>query len=183
MRSTNPREVALIFCEYARKIHSKAQVSDPNFLKISIACGKVRLSVLSLFLPAEVSYPGSVIQIEQWREHHYPSFVQLSDGKQSFNSYDPRTKIVQLEADRDLELTKKKRVEEIRARTFPFLSPLRSTSELHSHFYTQASPRTGPQTVQQLIYKLTEACGRQCCTSGAHYYWSLCSVALAFGSC
>jgi len=41
MRSTNPREVALIFCEYARKIHAKTHVSDPNFLKISIACGKV----------------------------------------------------------------------------------------------------------------------------------------------
>jgi farnesyl-diphosphate farnesyltransferase len=28
--------------DYARKIHSKALPSDPNFLRISVACGKVR---------------------------------------------------------------------------------------------------------------------------------------------
>ncbi|KAF8234436.1 farnesyl-diphosphate farnesyltransferase [Tricholoma matsutake] len=94
MRSTNPRDVGLIFCEYARKIHAKTLVSDPSFLKISVACGK----------------------IEQWLEHQYPSFVQLSDGRQTLNTYDPRALIVQLETERDLELTKKKRVEEIRAR-------------------------------------------------------------------
>ena len=35
------REVALIFREYARKIQAKAIRSDPNFIGISIACGKV----------------------------------------------------------------------------------------------------------------------------------------------
>lgn len=49
MRSTNPRDVALIFCEYARKIHAKTQVSDPNFLKISVACGKVRFAYFVTF--------------------------------------------------------------------------------------------------------------------------------------
>ena len=48
MRSTNPREVGLIFQDYARRIHAKAIPSDPNFVKISIACGKVRgLNLLS----------------------------------------------------------------------------------------------------------------------------------------
>jgi farnesyl-diphosphate farnesyltransferase len=50
MRSTNPRDVALIFCEYARKIHAKTQATDPNFLKISIACGKVRLFAFNYLL-------------------------------------------------------------------------------------------------------------------------------------
>ena len=31
MRSTNPCEVAIIFTEYARKIHAKVVPSDPNF--------------------------------------------------------------------------------------------------------------------------------------------------------
>jgi hypothetical protein len=42
MRSTNPRDVAYISRDYARKIHAKALPSDPDFLRISVACGKVR---------------------------------------------------------------------------------------------------------------------------------------------
>ncbi|KAG2355713.1 isoprenoid synthase domain-containing protein [Suillus spraguei] len=38
MRSTNTRDVTLIFWEYARKIHDKAKPHDPNFLKM---CCKV----------------------------------------------------------------------------------------------------------------------------------------------
>ena len=41
MRSMNPREVGLIFREYARKIHAKAAPRDPSFIRISVACGKV----------------------------------------------------------------------------------------------------------------------------------------------
>jgi len=41
MRCTNMREVALIFREYARKIQAKAIRSDPNFIGISIVCGKI----------------------------------------------------------------------------------------------------------------------------------------------
>ena len=64
-------------------------------------------------------------QIEQWREHHYPSFVQLSDGKQTLDNNDPRTLIVHLEAERDQQLSNKKRLEEIRARMYPsFCFPL-----------------------------------------------------------
>jgi farnesyl-diphosphate farnesyltransferase len=41
MNSTNPRDVAYIFRDYARKIHKKASPQDPSFLRLSIACGKV----------------------------------------------------------------------------------------------------------------------------------------------
>ncbi|ADV21285.1 farnesyl-diphosphate farnesyltransferase [Cryptococcus gattii E566] len=58
MRATNPRDVSYIFREYARKIHAKVHKDDPNLLKLSIACGK----------------------IEQWAEHHYPSFIQIGSG-------------------------------------------------------------------------------------------------------
>ncbi|KAJ7464363.1 farnesyl-diphosphate farnesyltransferase [Mycena latifolia] len=61
MRSTNPREVGLIFREYARKIHARALPQDPNYIRLSVACGK----------------------IEQWCEHHYPSFVLLSAAPSS----------------------------------------------------------------------------------------------------
>ncbi|KAJ7652165.1 farnesyl-diphosphate farnesyltransferase [Mycena polygramma] len=56
MRSTNPREVSFIFREYVRKIHARAVPADPNFIRLSVACGK----------------------IEQWCEHYYPSFVLIS---------------------------------------------------------------------------------------------------------
>jgi farnesyl-diphosphate farnesyltransferase len=42
MRAANPREMGFIFREYARKIHAKAVFTDPSFLRLSIACGKVR---------------------------------------------------------------------------------------------------------------------------------------------
>ena len=41
-RSTqNLKEVCEVFREYTRKIHQKNTPKDPNFMKISIACGKV----------------------------------------------------------------------------------------------------------------------------------------------
>lgn len=54
--AVNPRDVAYCFVSLANKIHAKVSVHDPNFVKLSIACGK----------------------IEQWAEHHYPSFVVIS---------------------------------------------------------------------------------------------------------
>lgn len=64
MRSTNPRDVAFMFRDYARKIHSKVPKDEPNMLRFSISCAR----------------------IEQWCEHHYPSFLTIqrgSDGKAS----------------------------------------------------------------------------------------------------
>ncbi|KAL4255125.1 hypothetical protein AB1N83_014175 [Pleurotus pulmonarius] len=98
MRSTNPREVAYLFRDYARKIHAKAVPEDPNFLRISIACGK----------------------IEQWCEHHYPSFVSIvqstagSGPSPVFNESDARTRIVHLTDAQDQALSRKKREEDIR---------------------------------------------------------------------
>jgi farnesyl-diphosphate farnesyltransferase len=40
--AVNPRDVAYCFLKYARLIHGKTSVHDPNFVKLSIACGKVR---------------------------------------------------------------------------------------------------------------------------------------------
>ena len=50
MKSTNPRDVAFLFREYCRKIHVRAVPEDPNFIRLSVACGKVRLVPLPPFL-------------------------------------------------------------------------------------------------------------------------------------
>ncbi|KAH7891005.1 squalene synthase [Phlebopus sp. FC_14] len=78
MRSTNLREVALIFREYARQIHGKAKPQDPYFLKISVMCCK----------------------IEQWYEQNYPSFVILGQNGVTFDQSDKRTAVVKLERKR-----------------------------------------------------------------------------------
>ncbi|KAK4683512.1 farnesyl-diphosphate farnesyltransferase, partial [Tremellales sp. Uapishka_1] len=58
LKAVNPRDVSYTFRTYARAIHAKVHKDDPNLLKISIACGK----------------------IEQWTEHHYPSFLSIGPG-------------------------------------------------------------------------------------------------------
>ncbi|WVQ97069.1 farnesyl-diphosphate farnesyltransferase [Kwoniella sp. CBS 9459] len=68
LKATNPRDVAYIFRDYARLIHKKVHKEDPNLLKLSIACGK----------------------IEQWAEHHYPSFITIGSGSgPATSSIDP----------------------------------------------------------------------------------------------
>jgi len=91
MRSTNPREVAYMFRDYARVIHNRALPSDPNFLRLSVACGR----------------------IEQWCEHKYPSFVRISStkGVPDLDASDVRSKVVLLEKERADALTLQKRVE------------------------------------------------------------------------
>ncbi|KAG8221192.1 squalene synthase [Butyriboletus roseoflavus] len=78
MQSTNPREVALIFRDYARKIHHKAKPNDPNFLRLSVMCGK----------------------IEEWCERNYPSFVILGQNGITYDPKDKRTAVIQLEEKR-----------------------------------------------------------------------------------
>ncbi|KAJ8496420.1 hypothetical protein ONZ45_g12463 [Pleurotus djamor] len=94
MRSTNPREVAYIFRDYARRIHTKASPADPNFLRISVACGK----------------------IEQWCEHHYPSFVTILQSSAPntppspvYNESDARARIVRLTDSQDKQLKTKEK--------------------------------------------------------------------------
>nr|A0SJQ5.1 RecName: Full=Squalene synthase; Short=SQS; Short=SS; AltName: Full=FPP:FPP farnesyltransferase; AltName: Full=Farnesyl-diphosphate farnesyltransferase [Ganoderma lucidum]ABF57213.1 squalene synthase [Ganoderma lucidum]ABF57214.1 squalene synthase [Ganoderma lucidum] len=98
MRSTNPRDVAYIFRDYARKMHARALPEDPSFLRLSVACGK----------------------IEQWCERHYPSFVrlqQVSGGGIVFDPSDARTKVVEAAQARDNELAREKRLAELRDKT------------------------------------------------------------------
>lgn len=59
-------------------------------------------------------------KVEQWCEHHYPSFIRLSEAtsaaapKQMFNKADPRTRIVGLEQKLDDALALKRRREDTR---------------------------------------------------------------------
>lgn len=92
MRSTNPRDVAYIFREYARRIHVKAVPDDPSYIQIGVVCGK----------------------IEQWCEHHYPSFVRMVSGgsgttQQLFSASDARSAIAEANEERDRELWFEKR--------------------------------------------------------------------------
>ncbi len=88
MRSTNPREVALIFKQYARSIHAKASPADPNYLRVCVACAK----------------------IEYWAERNYPSFIRVqppqNDGSPevSFNPADARSRIAYADEKRRLEM-------------------------------------------------------------------------------
>jgi farnesyl-diphosphate farnesyltransferase len=84
MQSTNPHTVSQLFRDYARKIHAKASLNDPNYLAICVMCGK----------------------IETWAEHHYPSFVTLLKESKTiqYNESDPRSRIIK----RDRELMKEK---------------------------------------------------------------------------
>jgi farnesyl-diphosphate farnesyltransferase len=105
MASTNPREVAYLFRDYSRKIHAKASPQDPNFLRLSVACGKV--SRPFCFIPNLSHY--SHVQIEEWCERQYPTFVTIqtsSSGAPSALAFDPndaRTRVHQLAEKRDRE--------------------------------------------------------------------------------
>jgi farnesyl-diphosphate farnesyltransferase len=100
MRSTNPREVVLIFKEHARSIHAKASPADPNYLRISLACAK----------------------IDHWAERNYPSFIHVVPAKHGTNpgiAFDPadaRSRIARADAETDRRVADEKRVLEIRER-------------------------------------------------------------------
>nr|AGA95493.1 squalene synthase [Inonotus obliquus] len=93
MRSTNPRDVAYIFREYARGIHAKAVPSDPSFLAISVACGK----------------------IEEWCEKRYPSYILLSPNGYAIDELDARKGIAKRDTELATEFRRRKRAEELRA--------------------------------------------------------------------
>jgi len=97
MRSTNSREVALIFKEYARSIHGKTSPSDPNFLRVSVACAK----------------------IEHWAERNFPSFVRLphsASTSPSFDLADARSRVAIVDAEADKRAAEENRRLEIRER-------------------------------------------------------------------
>ncbi|TDL26505.1 farnesyl-diphosphate farnesyltransferase [Rickenella mellea] len=101
MNSTNLRDVAYMFRDYARVIHAKALPSDPNFVRISVACAK----------------------LEQWCEHHFPSFVLITSSFPSsgggattssrFSPNDARSRIQTSIAKRERQRTMDKRIEEM----------------------------------------------------------------------
>ncbi|KAG9073567.1 bifunctional farnesyl-diphosphate farnesyltransferase/squalene synthase [Ceratobasidium sp. UAMH 11750] len=88
MKSTNPRDVAYMFRDFARGIHAKASPADPNFLRIGIACGR----------------------IEAWAEHHYPSFITIAHSASTnstsveMSTTDARMRIVKRDQLRDSRL-------------------------------------------------------------------------------
>ncbi|KAG8742016.1 bifunctional farnesyl-diphosphate farnesyltransferase/squalene synthase [Ceratobasidium sp. 414] len=88
MKSTNPRDVAYMFRDFARGIHAKASPADPNFLRIGIACGR----------------------IEAWAEHHYPSFITIAHSAATnstsveMSTTDARMRIVKRDQLRDSRL-------------------------------------------------------------------------------
>lgn len=49
MESTNLRSVCDIFLKYIRVIHRKTTPKDPNFLRVSAACGKIEQFIESVF--------------------------------------------------------------------------------------------------------------------------------------
>ncbi|KAG8533035.1 uncharacterized protein KY384_001818 [Bacidia gigantensis] len=79
MQSTqNLQTLCEIFREYTRKIHKKNTPKDPNFLKISIACGKVAPPLLPppsspKSLTSLVLTPTPYPQIEQFIESIFPT--------------------------------------------------------------------------------------------------------------
>lgn len=64
----NLKLVCEVFRGYTRKIHKKNTPRDPNFLKISIACGKVRVTLFRMIDLYLIN-----LQIEQFIESIYPS--------------------------------------------------------------------------------------------------------------
>lgn len=79
--AVNPRDVAYCFVKYARLIHAKVSVKDPNFIRLSIACGKVRCHSFAVVVwDLADSAVSLCLQIEQWAEHHYPSFVNVGSS-------------------------------------------------------------------------------------------------------
>jgi len=63
MEATNFRGVCEIFLRYTRKIHAKSTPTDPNFLAISIACGRIEQFVESVY-PSATTKSISKLKLE-----------------------------------------------------------------------------------------------------------------------
>ncbi|PGH31969.1 farnesyl-diphosphate farnesyltransferase [[Emmonsia] crescens] len=62
----NVRSICDVFRQYVRKIHKRNTPRDPNFLKISIACGKVETFIESIF-------PSQTVEFAQRKAKQEPS--------------------------------------------------------------------------------------------------------------
>ena len=96
MESTqNLRKVCEVFRGYIRSIHQKNTTTDPNFLKISIACGKVEQFIESIF----PSQKPEDMQIAQAMEDDKSELARLkkkqSEGK-AFKSEEKKDLLIML---------------------------------------------------------------------------------------
>lgn len=106
MKATNPRDVAYIFRDYARRLHVKCDPKDPSFLKISVSCGHV--SPHSIHRQDScIRLTRDISQIEMWCELNYPSFVSAPSQPGQGPVIDPndrRSGVIALDEKRDKEL-------------------------------------------------------------------------------
>jgi farnesyl-diphosphate farnesyltransferase len=63
LESTNLRGVCEIFLRYIKVIHKKSTPKDPNFLKISIACGQIEQFIESIF-PSSTTPSVAQLQLD-----------------------------------------------------------------------------------------------------------------------
>lgn len=141
MRSKNPRDVAYIFRDYARKIHARSTPDDPSFIKLAAACGKVSPPhPLPLSLLTTPSF-----QIERWCEDQYPSFLNLGVGAGGFNQADQRSALAEKDNERLRQqnlLRKQKELLEANADVVKAAQALREKEEegaMHPGFYIAAA--------------------------------------------
>ena len=86
MASKNPCNVAYMFCDYTHGIHSKAIPSNPNFIYITITCGKIKW----------------------WCKCNYPSCITIGNSSASFNPADTHSWIILADEKHDAEIKKEK---------------------------------------------------------------------------
>ena len=67
MESTNLRSVCEIFLKYTREIHRKTTPTDPNFLRVSVACGKIEQFIEGVF-PASTTPSVQQMRLQAERE-------------------------------------------------------------------------------------------------------------------
>ena len=77
LRSTNPRDVAMIFLDFAREIHQKLSADDPNFVRWCVELGRIQMW-------CEYNFPSYVLSAyrnknSDIRAHTYQSWVFARD--------------------------------------------------------------------------------------------------------
>ncbi|KIK75884.1 hypothetical protein PAXRUDRAFT_835480 [Paxillus rubicundulus Ve08.2h10] len=97
MRATTIREVALIFREYARKIHDKAKPQDPNFLRVSVMCCKVAMPCIRFVGCLCCLSDRAVVRA------NYPSFAIAGENGVTYDWSDKRTAVVRIEEKRAMQ--------------------------------------------------------------------------------
>ena len=97
-----------------------AEFTQKQFPQTLTLCGYLLLAewFIAPITPKKNTPLICALQIEQWREHHYPSFVHISSGpdgvQQRLDPSDPRTTIALNEQRLDAALARKRRLENLR---------------------------------------------------------------------